>query len=265
VAPAGVEFRPSIDRVWLEAAAREDPVAHAYALWDLDQYPDRVRFVSAVRGTITLGYLLVWPLGDGGTVVHWVGPVAETRALVDRLPPRPLVVVCAETAGPEIERARGPTVAHPILVEVAPPGTPPPAGPQDERVRRLTGDERGVLEEFARRQRDRIGSGYAGIDPGRETVWGGFKDGVLVALARPTARLERLWIVSGVYVAPEERNLGWGRAVVRAVMVEATRAGARCALYVREEATAARALYERLGYTPVARRLWVDAGAGRDP
>jgi GNAT superfamily N-acetyltransferase len=265
VSPGDVELLPSIDRPWLEAAAREDPITHAYALWDLDQYPDRVRFVSAVRGDTTLGYLLVWPLGDGGTVVHWVGPLEETRALVERLPPRPLVVVCSESAGPELERARGPTISHPVLVEAAPPGAPPPAGSQDERVRRLTGDERPLLEQFARHQTDRIGSSYAGIDPGREPVWGGFGDGRLVAVARPAARLARLWIVSGVYVAPEERQMGWGRAVVRAVMVEATRAGARCALYVRERSTTARALYERLGYRPVGRRLWVDAGAHREP
>jgi len=72
-------------------------------------------------------------------------------------------------------------------------------------------------------------------------------------------------MISGVYVATDHRNQGWGRAVVRAVMAEASRAGAPCGLFVREDGAAARALYDGLGYRPVVRRLWVDAGAGRDP
>ncbi|MCI4364738.1 MAG: GNAT family N-acetyltransferase [Thermoplasmata archaeon] len=263
--PPDLEIRPSIDREWLEGESRKDPFLHAYALWDLDQYPDRVRFVSAVRGTATLGYLLVWPLAGGGTVVHWVGPEGESEALIEHLPPRPLVVVCAEGAGPAVERARGPAVTHPLLLEAAPPGAPPPAGPLDERVRRLSSAERPLLDVFARRQTDAIATGYVGTDPGQEPVWAGFLEGEIVALARPAVRLPHLWFVGGVYVAPEVRNQGWGRAVVRAVMVEATRAAARCALYVREESAPARALYERLGYRPVARRLMVDAGLHRVP
>ena len=86
--PVGaVETRPTIDRAWLESVARDDPILHAYALWDLDHHPGRVRFASAVRGTTTLGYLLLWPLGDGGTVVHWLGDAAETAPLLDHLPP----------------------------------------------------------------------------------------------------------------------------------------------------------------------------------
>jgi ribosomal protein S18 acetylase RimI-like enzyme len=260
-----VETRPTIDREWLEAAARDDPILHAYALWDLDQHPGRVRFASAVRGGTTVGYLLLWPLGDGATVVHWLGDAVETQALLDHLPPRPLIVVCSEAGGASIERLRGPTRSHAVLTELAPRGTPPPAGPRDEMVRPLTGDDRARLHAFAERQSDRIGAAYTGIDPLFEPVYAGFDDGRIAALARPAVRLPHLWVISGVYVAPDLRNQGWGRAVVRAVMAAADAAGVPTGLFVREDSPAARALYAGLGYRPVARRLWIDAGAHREP
>ncbi|MCI4373032.1 MAG: GNAT family N-acetyltransferase [Thermoplasmata archaeon] len=262
---APVEIRPTIDRTWLESAAREEPLLHAYALWDLDQHPGRVRFFSALRGSTTLGYLLLWPLGDGGTIVHWLGDPESTSGLLGVLPPRPLVILCSEAGAPLAERARGPATVRPVLAEVAPVGSPPPVGPHDEMVRRLTGDERTIVREFAGRQTERIGAAYSGIDPAMEPVWGGFEGGRLVALARPAVRLPHLWVVGGVYVDPDHRNQGWGRSVVRAVMGEAARAGAPCGLFVREDGAPARAMYAGLGYRPVGRRLWIDAGCGRDP
>jgi ribosomal protein S18 acetylase RimI-like enzyme len=260
-----VEIRPTIDRTWLEQSAREEPILHAYALWDLDQHPGRVRFVSAIQGSTTLGYLLLWPLGDGGTVVHWLGDPEATSGLLERLPPRPLVILCSEAGGPAAERTRGPALIRAVLAEMAPRGSPPPAGPQDEMVRRLTGDERPLVQAFATRQTERIGTAYGGIDPALEPVWAGFDQGRIVALARPAVRLPHVWVIGGVYVDPNHRNQGWGRAVVRGVMVEASRAGAPCGLFVREESASARTLYDGLGYRPVARRLWIDAGMGRDP
>jgi GNAT superfamily N-acetyltransferase len=265
VASGPVEVRPTIDRPWLEAAARSEPMLHAYALWDLDQYPTRVRFYSAVRGTATLGYLLLWPVGNGTTIVHWVGDEEETAGLLDHLPPRPLIVVCSEAAAPAVEQVRGPATHRPVLVATAPRGAPPPAGPQDEVVRRLRAEDRPLLREFASRQTDPFGASYATVDPGVEPVWAAVSERQLVALARPAVRLSHLWVVAGVYVNPERRNQGWGRAVVRAIRAEAARAGAPCGLFVREDATAARALYEGLGYRTVGRRFWVDAGAQRDP
>jgi len=58
---------------------------------------------------------------------------------------------------------------------------------------------------------------------------------------------------------------GEGPGQMRAVMAAATAAGAPCALYVREDGAAARALYERLCFRPVARRLRIDAGTGSEP
>jgi len=121
VASAAIDLRPTIDRAWLETAAAADPIAHALALWDLDRYPDRVRFVSALKDERTVGYLLLW-LGHPTTpVVHWFGTTEDARALAEGLPPRPMVAVVPEEMRPEVERARGPVTSHVLLRLVADP------------------------------------------------------------------------------------------------------------------------------------------------
>jgi GNAT superfamily N-acetyltransferase len=260
VAPAEVELRPSVDREWLDERARADPLGHAYAVWDLEHFPDRVRFVSAVRQGQTEGYLLIWPLPVGASVVHWVGPAALAPWLAPALPPRPIVVVGPDGIRPSVEAGRGPLTGYRISVAMAPLGHVPASTPLDGEVRRLQPADRPRLVAFAGAHTDRLGNGYAGIDPGMVPVWGGFEGGRLVALTNANVRLPRVWILSGVFVDPAARGRGWGRAVVRAVMVAAAEAGAACALYVPETRAPARALYQELGFRAIDERVWLDAG-----
>jgi GNAT superfamily N-acetyltransferase len=263
MAPDRVDLRPTIDRTWLEAAAAADPVAHAYALWDLDRFPHRIRFVSAVRGDAMLGYLLVWQPTAARPFVHWVGPALEE--LAHALPPRPLVVLGPEAVAPLVLRTRGPATTFRVLVETAPLGTRPVAGAMDAQVRRLTRKDTSALESLARSASEAVAQGYAGLDPEAELVFGGFDGTELVGAARAVIRQPRVWLVSGVYVHPSHRGRGWGRALTRAVMVEGERAGAPSALFVREDRVAARAVYEHLGFHPVGERVWVDCGANLPP
>jgi ribosomal protein S18 acetylase RimI-like enzyme len=255
-----VELRPSVDREWLDAQARGDPLAHAYAVWDLERFPDRVRFLSAVRGGRTEGYLLIWPLPAGASVVHWVAPAELASDLAPSLPPRPLIVIAPDGAREAVTRARGPLNGYRVSVELAPPGHVPAPTPRDHDVRRLTPDDRERLVVFAQSHADRLGNGYANVDPGTVPVWGGFDRGRLVALANANVQLPRIWVVSGVFVDPTVRGQGWGHAVVRAVLAAAAGTGAACGLYVPETRAPARALYQDLGFRPVAERLWLDAG-----
>ena len=259
--PGPLELRPTIDRTWLESAAAIDPVAHAYALWDLDRLPDQVRFVSAVRDGKTLGYLLIWRSVHGPPAVHWVAPAFPE--LAGALPPRPLIVIGPEEVRPLVHQARGPCVDYTVLVEAAPLGAHPAPTALDPQVHRLTREHVGDLEALARDSADPMAEGYAGLDPGPEVVFGGFEGSLLVGVARASVRRPSVWFVSGVFVRPAYRNRGWGGAVTRAVLREAERAGAPCALFVREDRREARAVYDRLGFHPVARRAWLDCGAGR--
>jgi GNAT superfamily N-acetyltransferase len=259
-----VTIRPSIDREWLEAAAADDPIAHAYAVWDLERYPDRVRFFSAYRGNRVTGYLLVWP-GRLAVIVHWFGARDEAAELAQRLPPRPLVVIAPEASQADVEETRGPTRGYPVLLLAAPRGAAEPGPPGPAPTRRLGSDDRAAVAALTERNPEVVAAGYSDLDLGRETVWGVFDGARLAGVARAAVALPRAWILSGVFVHPELRGRGFGRALVRAALDEARRAGVPVGLYVREDRPAARAVYAAAGFRPHGRRIWCDAGAGLAP
>lgn len=257
--PEPLELRPTIDRGWLESAAELDPVAHAYALWDLDRLPTEVRFVSGWEGGRCVGYLLVWQAPGSVPVVHWMAPPRSEWA--SALPTRPLRVHGPPEIAPFVRASRGPCLEHPLLLEVAAAGTVPPPVTSAGPVRRLDRGDLPAVERLAAGSDDELARGYLALDPEAETIFGGFEAGELVAVARASVRRPSVWFVSGVFVLPNARNRRWGQAVTRAVMEEARRAGACSALFVREARADARAAYDRLGFHPVARRTLFDCGA----
>jgi GNAT superfamily N-acetyltransferase len=265
VSARAVELRPTIDRRWLDRAAGEDPVVHAYALWDLLQAPDRVRFVSVVDGGTTAGYLLLWLGHPAGTIVHWVGAERFAPMLAGALPPRPFVAVVPPAAREATERARGPGREVELRVMVRAPGASPISPEALGAVRRLARSDAAALSAWAARQTEAGAAEYVLLDPGAVPVWGGFENGRLVGVARAAVRLPRVWIVGGVFVEPSARGQGWGRRVVGAVASAAEADGALAALYVREDRAAAVRLYESLGFGRGATRWWIDLGTGIEP
>ncbi|MGP8078219.1 MAG: GNAT family N-acetyltransferase [Thermoplasmata archaeon] len=260
-----VELRPTIDRAWLEGAAEREPVEHAYALWDLAHYPDRIRMVSAVQDDRTVGYLLVWLGLPNVTIVHWHGLGPGSERLADVLPARPLVVIVPPEARGAVLAARGVGREYPEQMMLRSSERPPELRGTPGEVRRLLGPDGPDLWAWARRQPDPQAAEYPGLDPALDAVWGAFHRGRLVGAARAAVRLPRQWVVAGVYVEPEARRLGFGHALVRSIVTAAEEAGARVGLFVREDRGEARRLYERLGFRAIARRLWLDLGAGLEP
>jgi GNAT superfamily N-acetyltransferase len=259
-----VELRPTIDRAWLERAAARDPLSHAFALWDLAQNPDRIRFFSAVEGETTLGYLLVWLGHPSATVVHWVGGGAES-GLADLLPPRPLVAIVPNEVRNAVEAARGPARAHGLRAMVRMESPSAALSEPLREVRRLSREDVLSLATWALRQNDPVVADYPFLDPEAEPTWGAFEGRDLVGVVRAEVRLPQLWILGGVFVHPSARGRGWGRSLVAAALAEGERSGARVALYVREDRAEALRLYESLGFRSASQRTWLDLGAGLAP
>jgi len=265
MAGARPDLRPTIDRGWLEEAARRDPLAHAYALWDLAQAPDRMQVVSALDGDRTIGYLLIWLGHPGAPVVHWIGSDPRAGVLAEALPPRPLVAIVPEEFRDAAVRARGPVEEHALLGFAADPLLAERGYPPEEGVRRLEPADRDHLVRWASHQTDPVVTEYARGDPATEPIWGAFRGSELVGVVRASVRLPLIWVLGGVYVDPIARGQGIGRALVRTVQRAAAAVGAPTALFVRADRYPARALYESLGFRPVATRRWLDAGAGLAP
>ena len=187
-----MELRPTIDREWLDRASKLDPFGHAYARWDLDHAPYRVRFVSALDGDRTVGYLLVWLGHPTTTVVHWVGSDPRARALVDALPPRPLVAIVPEVFQNAAVQARGPARPLTVLLLTNEPASEPRTdarSPSSVDVRRLERVDHPALVAFAERQSDPVTGEYPALDPGEEWIWGAFDQGKLVGAVRAAVRL----------------------------------------------------------------------------
>jgi len=263
-----MELRPTIDRDWLDRAAELDPFGHAYARWDLEHAPYRVRFVSALDGDRTVGYLLVWLGHPTTTVVHWVGSDPRARILVGALPARPLVAIVPELFQSAVVDARGP--ARPLTVlllanELSSEPRLDPHAPTSVEVRRLERPDHPALVAFAERQSDPVTGEYPALDPGEEWIWGAFDRGTLVGAVRAAVRLRDVWLLGGVYVDPNARGRGVGRALIGNALASARESGVRVGLYVREDRAEARRLYERMGFRPIGRRTWLDFGAGVSP
>jgi ribosomal protein S18 acetylase RimI-like enzyme len=259
---AAVEVRPTIDRLWLERMASVEPLTHAYALWDLDRTPQAVRFVSAVQGEETVGYLLVW-LGRGDRpVVHWFGPPSIAGALLAGLPAPPFIAVVPPEGEAVVQAAYPGAKRSTLRMMLREPGAP---ARTSGSVRRLGGLDRAELTELLRDRPEPELAGYVGLEPEAEPTWGAFERGRLVGVARAAVRLPRLWVVGGVYVEPAHRGRGLGTALVAAIVEAAERTGAVVGLYVRDEPSAATRLYEGLGFRAVGRRSWFEVGVRSGP
>jgi ribosomal protein S18 acetylase RimI-like enzyme len=250
-----------IDRAWLEAQARVDPVAHAWALWDLDHEPGRFRLVSRVREGRTLGYLLIWYAG-GAPRVHWVSADPADGMLALGLPLPPVVAIVPERVAMAVSERLHSTESFPLDVLVCTGRT---LTSPDPRVRRLRSSDMGLLTEMIARNPPVELAGYATLDLDRAPVWGAFEADRLVAVARIAVQLPTVWIVTGVFTDPAYRGRGLGREVTAAATAGALATGARAALYVRADNAPAQTIYREIGFERVDRRVWIDAGVGVAP
>ncbi|MGI0131514.1 MAG: GNAT family N-acetyltransferase [Thermoplasmata archaeon] len=261
--PVG-EVVEGIDRAWLERAARADPVAHAFAVYDILYAPERVRFVSLREDGTTTAYLLLW-YGGPVPVVHWVGLPPTWPRLLSGVPGRPLLaIVPTAVAGPLRERL-GPGETYPIEVLARPPHRPPPAPVDPARVRPLERSQTSLLRALCDDEPELAASAYRTIDVGAEPVWGAFDGDRLVGVARTAVALPTVWMIGGVFTRPSVRRRGFGHELTAAVTRAAIAAGALPALGVRTDNRPARRIYDRLGFAPVDHRIWLDAGAHLAP
>jgi ribosomal protein S18 acetylase RimI-like enzyme len=261
MAAAGETLVEGIDRAWLDAQAQVDPVAHAWALWDLDREPGRFRIVSLVRDDRTIGYLLIWYAG-GAPRAHWISADPADGMLALALPLRPVVAIVPERVATAVSERLHAAQNYPLDVLVCAGRT---LTSPDPRVRRLRSADAPAVADMVARNPGIEHVGYTTVDLDRAPVWGAFEADRLVALARIAVQLPAVWVITGVFTDPTFRGRGLGREVTAAATEDALASGARAALYVRGDNAAAQTIYREIGFERVDRRIWIDAGADLAP
>ncbi|MCI4340654.1 MAG: hypothetical protein L3J73_05260, partial [Thermoplasmata archaeon] len=58
-----------IDGSWLERLSSVDPVRHAWAVWDRQQFPEKVEFRTLYEDDVPTTYLLIWRGSPKVTIV----------------------------------------------------------------------------------------------------------------------------------------------------------------------------------------------------
>lgn len=251
---------PGLDGEWIARALAREPVLHAFAAWDLERERQRCRFVTYEAPDRERSYLLIWTADPLRPVVHWIGEADGDEVLEREVPDGTVTAVVPPRVVPALLRTYPTAAPETILgmVAVGPPG----GGGVGPTARPLLPRDAAMVESFVDANPDPLTEQYRRIDLGSDRAWGAFEGDRLLGMARAPVRLPEIWMITGVYVAPEARRAGAGAAVVGAVMGEAAATGARSALYVRERNETARRLYERLGFETAVRRSWVDLPTG---
>jgi GNAT superfamily N-acetyltransferase len=253
-----------LDPAWLRELSERDPVPHVFAVWDRQNAPEKVEFRTYLLDGVPAAYLLIWRGRPGVAIVHWMGSASDPEPLLEALPPRPLIASVPEAIGREVLRRREPgTLSRVLLMACDRPLSPDQLAPG--RGRRLAREDAPLLRELARRHPGDLTTPYAMADPGVEPIFGVVEDDRLVAVARIQASTPAAWIIGGVFTLPDQRGRGFGREATRAAVAAAVAAGARPALFVKEENAPARRIYERLGFVARERRAMIDASDPAGP
>jgi GNAT superfamily N-acetyltransferase len=96
-------------------------------------------------------------------------------------------------------------------------------------------------------------------------MYGVFIENELVSYAGSFIQLSQLWMIGGVFTAPNQRNKGYASLATSAITTEALRKAEKAALFVRSDNFPAIRVYEKIGYQKIGERLWVDIGTGMKP
>lgn len=96
-------------------------------------------------------------------------------------------------------------------------------------------------------------------------MYGVFVGNELVSYAGSFIQLPQVWMIGGVFTAPNQRNKGYASLATSAITTEALRKAEKAALFVRSDNFPAIRVYEKIGYLKIGERLWVDVGTGMKP
>jgi ribosomal protein S18 acetylase RimI-like enzyme len=99
----------------------------------------------------------------------------------------------------------------------------------------------------------------------KNTAFGIYDAGLLVARATSHVQLPEAWAIGGIFTEPNYRERGLAMSVTSALVQEALRYTGKVVLFVRSNNAPANHIYEKIGFRMIAKRTWLAIGTGITP
>ena len=248
-----------IDRI------KSDVTKHIFAFYDIQFDPDHTTIHAAFENDDVIGYILLYTATDVPSVILECQPrVAEK--LIQNAPENNFIV----HTSPDLLNAvngRFPEAKNYLenwmLVEKD------TANLQTSKlVRRLsTEEDAAAFAKLVLNRKDRSRRNLKKYLDwiNKMPMYGIFVKNELVSYAGSFIQLPQIWMIGGVYTAPDHRNKGYASLATSAVTKEALRKAEKAALFVRSDNLPAISVYEKIGYRKIGEKLWIDVGTGIRP
>jgi RimJ/RimL family protein N-acetyltransferase len=246
------------------------PGTHAWAIQDLQLWPDRTRlhYVSPRRERQDIDYLLETghPATQHSKTLVMGGTVEGVKPLLEKLPQGPWTM--RETPAPLWKALQSVVPSAKVYLERCMETTRATFRPAkgSGHVRRLTLADVDALVAYMGAPPQAAAS-FVGWIQGAclYGCWERADGGELQAIASTFVQVPEVTELVGISTRKASRGKGYGTAVTSALTAVGLERSPLVTLTVLDDNTAAQRLYEKLGYVRCEDRIWVDHGANSSP
>jgi len=237
-----------------------DPLTHCYLMYDLIYELGNIEAVFSVDGGYVESYVLLWR-GSRVQGVHlWGRDVELLRRVRIDWSSRPSFIHLYTNSRGFAEEVLGAIGRDAEVLEFYDMAV-------DERdfksyigsaeIRRLGLEDLDSFIALKRIQGREVCREEAAKMILRGRYYGAYVDGILAAIAGRYIALPEVWVIGDVYVHPDYRGRGLGKAVTSAITRDAVASGAAALLHVDVNNAPAISLYKDLGYRILRKRIWI--------
>ncbi|MEM1662333.1 MAG: GNAT family N-acetyltransferase [Desulfurococcaceae archaeon] len=242
-----------------------NPIDHCYLMNGLLYNPERSNTIFVIKNGVITGYVYAFTIRGGLRIVLW----GETspKHLSSVLDKSTFVIINFQKDAEEIEvepyltalverKYRNPELSYFYdMVTDEERFKPYRAG----NVRKLNEADLDAFIEIRKIHGRPVSREEALELIKQRRFYGVYENDKLVGIAGARIKLPEIWIIGNVFVHPDYRGRGYGKAVTSAITEDAVKSGALAYLQVENTNSIAINIYEKLGYRTIRKNPWIFA------
>ncbi|MEM0355819.1 MAG: GNAT family N-acetyltransferase [Desulfurococcaceae archaeon] len=242
-----------------------NPIDHCYLMNGLLYNPERSNTIFVIKNGVITGYVYAFTIRGGLRIVLW----GETspKHLSSVLDKSTFVIINFQKDAEEIEvepyltalverKYRNPELSYFYdMVTDEERFKPYRAG----NVRKLNEADLDAFIEIRKIHGRPVSREEALELIKQRRFYGVYENNKLVGIAGARIKLPEIWIIGNVFVHPDYRGRGYGKAVTSAITEDAVKSGALAYLQVETTNSIAINIYEKLGYRTIRKNPWIFA------